>query len=344
MTADGRVQLAIILALAAIGAGLLVGGALRIGAPSLPRTGQPSSASAAPPESPLSAPGPHRAGWRQVTVRHSTRDAFTAVFYYPASTRGEEGAYDGSAAPYPAIAFGHGFVQTPQRYRGTLEHLATWGYFVIAPESHAGLAPNHTGLANDLLAALAWLANQNESATDWLAGQVDTRHRGLLGHSMGGGAALLAVAADPMLSAVATLAAADTVPSAGGGLAAVRVPLAFLVGSEDRLVPPSRTEGLYRAARPPKQLATIKGGSHCGFQDDPFPIGCDRGSLPSAEQLAITRARLTAFFNVYLKGDVAQNEAVWGAPNDERVVLVSEREEATGGAYLPLGLHGQARY
>ncbi len=290
-------------------------------------------------ELPLAEAGPHAGGWRQVTVVRADGGTFPAVLYYPAQTRGEEAPVDPEGAPYPAIAFGHGFLQTPQRYDRTLEHLATWGYFLIAPQSHTGLAPSHSGMANDLLASLAWLEEQHGQAGSWLRGQVDSHTRGLLGHSMGGGASLLAVAIDPSLSAVATLAAADTAPSAAGGLTAVRTPLAFLVGSEDRLVPPSRTAALYRSARPPKQLVTILGGSHCGFQDDPFPIGCDHGSLARSEQLAITRARLTAFFGLYLKGDQALDPSVWGPPNDGRVTLLAERESASPlGAYLPLGL------
>lgn len=90
-----------------------------------------------------SSPGPYRAGRRRVTIVRPNGSSFSAQLYYPATATGDGTPYDGSGAPYPAISFGHGFLQPPERYRSTLEHLASWGYFVIATESGLELFPNH---------------------------------------------------------------------------------------------------------------------------------------------------------------------------------------------------------
>ncbi|MCS6919203.1 MAG: hypothetical protein NZM28_05495, partial [Fimbriimonadales bacterium] len=63
------------------------------------------------------APGIYRAGRRRVTVRRPNNTTFIAQLYYPATATGDNTPYDGSGAPYPAVSFGHGFLQPPERYR-----------------------------------------------------------------------------------------------------------------------------------------------------------------------------------------------------------------------------------
>jgi dienelactone hydrolase len=61
---------------------------------------------------------------------------------------------------------------------------------------------------------LTYLEEQNADPASWLFGQVATAQFGVSGHSMGGGASILAAAADARIKAVANLAAAETNPSA----------------------------------------------------------------------------------------------------------------------------------
>ena len=83
----------------------------------------------------LSAPGAFHAGWMDITVTRPGGSSFTATLFYPATSGGQSTPYDGAGAPYPAISFGHGFLQAVEKYQSTLEHLATWGYFAIASRS-----------------------------------------------------------------------------------------------------------------------------------------------------------------------------------------------------------------
>ena len=45
----------------------------------------------------------------------------------------------------PAVAFGHGWLQPPIRYRELLRHLASWGIVVAAPATQRGPPPKCSG-------------------------------------------------------------------------------------------------------------------------------------------------------------------------------------------------------
>lgn len=274
----------------------------------------------------FSAPGAFQAGWMDVTVTRPGGSTFTARLFYPAASSGQNAPYDGTNAPYPGISFGHGFLQTVEKYQSTLEHLATWGYFVIASRSGGELFPSHQAFADDLRHCLTCLEQGNLDSESWLYGQVQTARFGMSGHSMGGGASLLATAADSRVRTVANLAAADTNPSAINAASLLAVPVCLITGSEDTIVPPqNHGQLMYSAAPPPRQLPLIAGGYHCGFIDS-NSIFCDSGSISRAAQLAITRRLLTAWFNLYLNSDQTVWPLVWGEPvlADPQVITTSD--------------------
>jgi dienelactone hydrolase/archaellum component FlaF (FlaF/FlaG flagellin family) len=262
---------------------------------------------------PLSNAGNYRAGWRSVTVTRPNNTTFTARLFYPATANGQNTPYDGSGAPYPAITFGHGFFQAVSTYQSTLEHLATHGYFVIATDSESGLFPNHQNFANDLRHSLTYLEQENANPASTLFNQVRTDRFGASGHSMGGGASILATAQDTRIKALANLAAAETNPSAVSAMPNINVPVSLISASADTIVPVgSNGQVMYNAANAPKILPIIQGGWHCGFQDA-NGFGCDNGTITRNEQLAETRRLLTTFFNLYLKADETNWKQVWGA-------------------------------
>ena len=270
--------------------------------------------------------GPYQAGWRRVTISRTDNSTFQAVLFYPATSAGQNAPYQGSGAPYPAISFGHGFFMTPMEYRSTLEHLATWGYFVIATESESGFFVDFPRYIDDLLYSLTYLENEHQRSASWLFGQVDTQHFGLSGHSMGGGASILAAAGDPRVKAVANLAASDDDPSPIDAMPDVTVPISLIAGSQDGLAPVEENGQLmYDNGGPARQLPIIQGGYHCGFMDQDI-FGCDSGSLAHATQLEITRQMLTDFFDLYLKGDQNAWRRVWGpeAYSDPLVALQAD--------------------
>ncbi|MFN0133875.1 MAG: GC-type dockerin domain-anchored protein [Phycisphaerales bacterium] len=273
----------------------------------------------------LSMPGPYPGAWRSVTVTRANSTTFTARLFYPGVASGQNAELQTAGVPYPAVSFGHGFLQPVDRYQSTLLHLATWGYLVIASDSESGLFPSHANFAADLRQSLTFLEQSNQNAGSFLHQAVDASRFGMSGHSMGGGASILATAADPRVKALANLAAAETNPSATAQMGSIGVPVSLISGSADSIVPVG-TNGqvMYNAGGAPKILPVIQGGWHCGFEDV-STFGCDSGPMPRAEQLALTRRLVTAFFNLYLKGDQGAWRQVWGPERnaDPRVVTTS---------------------
>jgi dienelactone hydrolase len=220
-----------------------------------------------------------------VTVSQNGR-TFTARVVQPT------GAAPGS---YPIVGFGHGFVQSASRYSSTLTALAASGYIVVAPESQSGFLPSHSAFADDLRAAIAWARRTQPNAHPTLDA--------VAGHSMGGGAAVLAASRQPDIDTVATLAAAETRPSAASAAAQLRVPSLFVTGSSDTVVSPSSTRRIYENAPSPSTWVSITGGYHCGFVDSSsfFGIGCDRGSISRSTQLQISQKTLISWIDARLK-------------------------------------------
>ncbi|MFM2164270.1 MAG: hypothetical protein RL325_707 [Planctomycetota bacterium] len=259
-----------------------------------------------------SLPGPHPVAQRTVTVTRANGTTFSAQIRYPAQSSAANAPFAPAAAPAPAISFGHGFLSAVDLYDSTMDHLASHGYIVIATTSEGSILPNHGNFALDIRQCLTWLEQQDALAGGWLLGAVDEARFGVSGHSMGGGASALAAGADARIKCLATLAAAETNPSAANAALSIQVPARYIVGSQDTIVAPSTTQGQYANTDAPRQFSTIAGGSHCGFIDSAI-IACDSGSITRADQLAKTRALLLEFFNTHLRGDAARYATVWGA-------------------------------
>ena len=175
------------------------------------------------------------------------------------------------------------------------------GYVVIAPDSETGRFPSHARLAGDLNRSLRWLSAQSATGTrDVPRGKVDGTRLAVAGHSMGGGVALLAATRNRSVDTVFTLAAAETRPRASVAVRGLRVPSLFVVGSDDRIVPAAGTAVMFRRAPSPTLLASITGGSHCGFMEV-IPVGCDAGWISYDRQLRLTRTQIQRWLARHLR-------------------------------------------
>ncbi|OHQ54021.1 alpha/beta hydrolase [Corynebacterium sp. HMSC070H05] len=130
----------------------------------------------------------------------------------------------------PAVAFGHDWTKDVDDYHGTLRHLASWGIAVAAPNTETGFRPDHRGFAADLETSLQILAgvrlgNGNIS--------VSPGKLGIVGHGMGGGAAVLAAVDNPKVKAVATVYPANVAPSAVEAARALFAPGMVIGPGED---------------------------------------------------------------------------------------------------------------
>lgn len=200
----------------------------------------------------------------------------------------------------PAVAFGHGWLQPPIRYRELLRHLASWGIVAAAPATQRGPLASHRLLAADLRTSL-------EVCTSVRLGEgelsVDPNKLGVAGHGIGGGAAILAAAAEPRVRAVATLAPAETSPFASEAARNCRMPGLHLVAGRDVVAPAAgNAELIAKAWAGPVLLRTLPKANHLGFTEGRHWSGLLISGKAERGTQKLARALLTAFFLVHLAG------------------------------------------
>jgi pimeloyl-ACP methyl ester carboxylesterase len=212
-----------------------------------------------------------------------------ALVRYPRQAGGTD-APPVEGCDFPVLAVGHGFTIPADRYRFLADGLVPTGVILVLPTTETGLSPNHGAFGADLaFVARALGADAGFSAA---AGPL----RGVVGHSMGGGAAVLAAASDPGLGLLVGLAPAETSPSAVAAAASVNVPTLVLTGSRDCVTPFATHAGPILAALAATQVrhVGIAGGSHCQFSDGYFTCSIGEGScggsaqIPAPSQHAVT--------------------------------------------------------
>lgn len=206
----------------------------------------------------------------------------------------------------PAVAFGHGWLQPPDRYRQLLHHLASWGIVAAAPATQRGPLPSHRLLAADLLTTLDVITTVR-LGPDGIS--VDPAKLGLAGHSAGGGSAVLAAARDaqaenPRIRAVATITAAQTLPPASEAARGITVPGLHLAAEED-LVAPSVGHAQAIADNwggDDVQLRTLGKASHLGVTEGRHWSQLIMHGKPHRGTQQLTRALFTAFLLTHLTG------------------------------------------
>ncbi len=269
-------------------------------------------------------PGPMQAGWTSATLNREGRTLNT-IIYYPAYIEGSGAQIDTSNGPYPVIAFGHGFAMQNSNYISLFKHLASYGYIVIAPQFPDVV---HLQLAFDLLFCVNHIKDQNKNSSSIFFKLVDTTKVGLSGHSMGGGASLLAAANDSTINVVAPLAAAETNPSAISIMRQIKAVVYLITAQNDGITPPANHQiPMYNNALPVKGIPTLKGANHTKFMDTRIWDWTDpRGYLTPAEQLRLTRRYLTSIYNLFLKEDSSYFKYAFGslAQNDTSIILQSQ--------------------
>ncbi|MCP2260196.1 Dienelactone hydrolase [Streptoalloteichus tenebrarius] len=218
----------------------------------------------------------------------------------------------------PAVAFGHGWMQPPQRYRELMRHLASWGIVVAAPATQRGPLASHRLFAADLSTALDVCAGVRLGDGGI---SVDPERLGVAGHSFGAGCAVLAAAQDERVRAVATLAPAESRPSALAVAGRCRMPALHVAAGRDRLAPSvAHAEPLARAWAGPVTLRTVGKATHLGFTEGRHYSDLLLDGAPERGTRRLARALLTAFFLRHLAGrrdyDVLLSEDVRGCPID----------------------------
>lgn len=169
--------------------------------------------------------------------------------------------------PAPAIVvFGHGKLIPPSKYAWLTEHLVNEGYVVALPRTMR-LFLSHQRFADDLYDALGCTRSWLGAAGVFLAGDGGAV---IAGHSMGGGAAALALGQhNDAFAAYIGLAPAETWPSAVAAAANITRPALLVTGTYDWVTPaPRHGSRILAAMATPDASKThdvIANGSHCQF-------------------------------------------------------------------------------
>jgi dienelactone hydrolase len=268
--------------------------------------------------------GPYEAGWTSATLNREGRTLNT-IIYYPSFLEGSEAQIDTLHGPYQVIAFGHGFFMQNSYYISHYNHLASYGFVVIAPQFPDN---NHLQLGYDLIFCVGYIKTQNSVSTSRFYNLIDLTKAGLSGHSMGGGASLLAAANDSTITAAAPLAAAETNPSAINVMNQIKGVVYLISAQSDGITPPSQHQiPMYNNANPVKALPLIKGANHTKFMDTRIWDWTDpNGYLTAAQQLSVTRKYMTSIFNLFLKEDTSYFKYAFGelAQSDTSIILQYE--------------------
>lgn len=269
-------------------------------------------------------PGPLQAGWTSESLNRNGRN-LNSIIYYPSFEEGSESQIDTLNGAYPVIAFGHGFFMQNSYYISIFKHLASYGYVIIAPQFPDN---NHLQLGFDLIFCANYIKSQNLNADSRFYNLIDTIKTGLSGHSMGGGASLLAAANDGSVTVAAPLAASETNPSAISVMNQIQG-VVYLISAQNDGITPVNTNQLpmFNNALPVKGLPVIKGGNHTKFMDTRIWDWTDpNGYLTSAQQLTATRKYLTSIFNLFLKEDTTYFKYAFGneAQTDTSIIFQYE--------------------
>jgi dienelactone hydrolase len=205
----------------------------------------------------------------------------------------------------PGVSFGHDWLASAQRYRGTLEHLASWGIVAAAPDTETGLAPSVLNLAFDLGTTLDIIAGVRLGPGKI---SVHPAKLGAVGHGFGGSAAVFAAAGAPgRLKAVAALFPTVSRPPAEQPAQSLQTPGLILADPGDPMSLRSNAVELARAWKP----ATLRGVHNVtagGLVEGrrlaravKMP-GADKGTQK------IVRALLTGYLLYELTGDKSYRE------------------------------------
>ncbi|NWF62611.1 MAG: alpha/beta hydrolase [Fischerella sp.] len=203
-------------------------------------------------------------------------------------------------------------------YSNFARTVASYGFVVVVPNHQKNIPQVGTGLFADtsqIDAVLAQMKAENADPDSPVAGIVNTRKLGLLGHSQGGAVGLSAIAnlCLPFLCEGSFNRPKELVAGAFFGanlrdqttqqfipINNSRIPVALLQGTLDSIALPERAQATYEQIQdPPKTLVSILGANHYGITNTDNSTGARPDiNIPTlAQSVAVeTIARWTGLF------------------------------------------------
>lgn len=225
--------------------------------------------------------------------------------HYPTTVAGQDVAVQGTNLP--VVVVGHGFVMGIGAYLNIVNELVPNGYIVALVDTETGL-PDHEAFGQDLEFAIAEIQALGVNPSIF-QGKIGP-NAALMGHSMGGGASFLA-APTANITCMATMAPAETTPSAIAAAANITVPSLIFAAEDDCVASiADHQQPMYDALGTDcKTMVEVLGGSHCKFAES--NLACTTGellcmgSVAREDQHTIMFDFLHPFFDAHLKGNSA---------------------------------------
>ena len=256
------------------------------------------------------------------------KDVMAIYIYYPKGS-----CIPAFAAPYPAIAYAHGFSffglsDGAGDNSGNGKHLASWGYIVAMP----ALPDDAETRVEKIIQVLNLVADANEDTSSFLYEQVDLERFAVVGHSLGGATALAVAARDTRIKAVVALDPVYHARTIIGGEypvwdpavegPTITVPVSILGAPADACNSQADFEGIYPfVGSTHKASFVLVDASHCVFAD-PGNSGCDLlcGGDTSLELTQLNQNYITAWLNYYLREQPDDYDYIYGAGADADIV------------------------
>lgn len=250
----------------------------------------------------------HQVGHRQITFVDTTRAnrQIQCEVYYPAATAGDNVAI--AVGKFPVLIYGHGFVMPVSVYDVYWNALVPKGYIIILPTTESSFSPSHTNFGKDLAYAAKSMRLQGSLPTSPFFNAVDSTSA-VMGHSMGGGCAFLAMQYDPQITALVSFAGAVTNPSSVTAAMSITKPSLVIAGANDCVAPPKNHQiPMYDSlATQCKTYVSIIGANHCQFASNNFNCSfgestCSpKATINAATQQSILFQHVIPWLDYYLK-------------------------------------------
>ena len=172
--------------------------------------------------------------------------------------------------------------------------------------------PSHQKFGYDLAFVLDEMIRLSGDPTAFFSGRLQPDGC-LMGHSMGGGAALLGALKSKMVRTLVVLAPLDTRPSSAEAAREISVPSLVFAGSNDCITPPKKHQlPIYDSLQSlQKTYICIQGGSHCqmasncwlcNFAEEPYTL---EPAIKMEEQHRILNRYMLPWLRFYLSNDLA---------------------------------------
>lgn len=167
---------------------------------------------------------------------------------------------------HPIITWGNGTNATPSNYYGLLNHLASWGFVVVAVNDPT------TGTGSEMLAAAQYMVARDSDSTSIFYQKLDTTKVGAVGHSQGaGGTVNVTNHSSGLIKSAVTIALPNTIWVGAGDeyyVDQLTVPVLFLGGSTDVIIAsPATQTGFYNQVPGAAAKAVLNGAGHNTIQN-----------------------------------------------------------------------------